>query len=418
MATGRAFFGSVDAEETHPLGVRERCRGGASDRSRKNTGDRSRVSSVSVERGNEGPITRASDPGGPRRRGASVLVFLLLLSLLAVTSPALSATRDIVLLDDGERLVGEIKGLEYGKLRIKADAYDTIQVKWDHVVALSSIGEFEINLLDGESLFGSLAEGEESGFVVVLSETGVLEVPLEEVSRIHPFEQTTWARIKGSISFGLNVASASNLFQASSHFDANYTARRYRTELTIDSLINDPASDLDRTSRHDLVLSSQRRLRGRWSSTFSAVARSNDELGLQLRTTLEGLGAYTLVSRRAARLELGGGLAFGREAPETGEPITNFEGIVALTSRVYSFGKREVSSNFVVWVYPSFTVPGRYRVELTGRVDRKLVKDFFISGNVNYSFDSDPQGVEVSPTGEDGQVKQDLALTLNIGYRF
>lgn len=368
-----------------------------------------------VERGNEGPGTRSGGPWGPRRRRASVLA---LVCLCAVSSPVLAAGPDIVHLDDGERLVGEIKGLEYGKLYVKADAYDTIQVKWENVVGLSSIGEYEINLLDGESLFGSLAEGEQSGVIVVLSETGVLELPVEEVVKIQPIEQTIWARMNGSISVGLNIASASNLFQASSHFDASYTARRYRTELTIDSLINDPASELDRTSRHDLVLSSRRQLRGRWSSTFSAVARSNDELGLQLRTTLEGVGAYTLVSKPAARLELGGGLAFGREDPESGERINNFEGIVTLHSRVFSFGERNVSSTFVVWVYPSFTVPGRYRVELNGRIERELVKDFFISGNVNYSYDSDPQGFEVSPTGGDDQVKQDLALTLNIGYRF
>ncbi len=53
--------------------------------------------------------------------------------------PALGAPKtDVVIFNNGDRLTGEVKSLERGRLRFKTDATDTISIEWGDVAYLSS----------------------------------------------------------------------------------------------------------------------------------------------------------------------------------------------------------------------------------------------------------------------------------------
>ena len=52
----------------------------------------------------------------------------------------------------GDRLTGEVKGLERGKLAFKTDPTGTIKIEWLDVASLESIETFEVDLTSGERL--------------------------------------------------------------------------------------------------------------------------------------------------------------------------------------------------------------------------------------------------------------------------
>ena len=63
----------------------------------------------------------------------------LIASLISIAMPAVAAdATDIVIFDNGDRLTGEVKSLERGRLRFKTDATDTISIEWDNVAFLKS----------------------------------------------------------------------------------------------------------------------------------------------------------------------------------------------------------------------------------------------------------------------------------------
>ena len=79
------------------------------------------------------------------------------IALLATIIPLFaSANTDVVVFDNGDRLTGEIKSLERGRLRFKTEATDTISIEWDNVAFLSSDQNIQIETYEGRRYLGRL----------------------------------------------------------------------------------------------------------------------------------------------------------------------------------------------------------------------------------------------------------------------
>ena len=70
-----------------------------------------------------------------------VLTGTLLMSLCANTW-ARDKT-DIILMANGDRITGEIKQLEHGKLRVSTDSLGEIRIEWDDIEQIDSTYEFQ-----------------------------------------------------------------------------------------------------------------------------------------------------------------------------------------------------------------------------------------------------------------------------------
>lgn len=74
-----------------------------------------------------------------------LLVFLFVLTVFA------RDVGDVVVLKNGDRLTGEIKGLQRGELRIKSDYMaEAVRLDWTKVERLESKSTFMIWLVDGK----------------------------------------------------------------------------------------------------------------------------------------------------------------------------------------------------------------------------------------------------------------------------
>jgi hypothetical protein len=81
------------------------------------------------------------------------LFFILLWFSLGASLNARAKT-DLVILENGDSIHGEIKSLERGILTLKTDWMGTIQVEWIHIQEIRSDFSFEVVLSDGQKSLG------------------------------------------------------------------------------------------------------------------------------------------------------------------------------------------------------------------------------------------------------------------------
>src|SRR5690606_8136846 len=75
---------------------------------------------------------------------------IALAAVIGLVGTAWAAPKtDVIVLVNGDRLTGEVKGLERGKLSFKTDATGTIQVEWDKVASLQSGQYLQVELTSG-----------------------------------------------------------------------------------------------------------------------------------------------------------------------------------------------------------------------------------------------------------------------------
>jgi hypothetical protein len=92
----------------------------------------------------------------------------LAVGFLAATGTA-SAKRknDSVVIMNGDRLVGEIKGLSEGELRFETDyILDEFHIDWSQVRQLQRLDTFRVDLRDGRRITGTIERRDGGHFVI------------------------------------------------------------------------------------------------------------------------------------------------------------------------------------------------------------------------------------------------------------
>ena len=90
--------------------------------------------------------------------------FLALLFLGFGVLPALCADRtDIIYMQNGDRITGEIKKLERGRLEYKTDDMKTLEVEWLKIDFIQSVHVFDMESVSGHRAHGQLVFPEPAG---------------------------------------------------------------------------------------------------------------------------------------------------------------------------------------------------------------------------------------------------------------
>ena len=63
---------------------------------------------------------------------------------------------DVIILENGDRITGEVKGLMSGQLELKTEYMGTVYINWEDIYDLVSNEGLQIELQNGERLVGSL----------------------------------------------------------------------------------------------------------------------------------------------------------------------------------------------------------------------------------------------------------------------
>ena len=313
----------------------------------------------------------------------------LIAAHMAITTPATAADdTDVVTFINGDRLTGEFKSLERGRLRFKTEATDTISIEWDNVAHLSSNQNIQVETAEGVRYLGHLSTSSDERQIVVETGSDPVRLEAERVILMTPIEERGLDRFDADVSAGYNFAKADDVTSTNVSADLNYRTEARIFGLNFDSLFtdsstNEPSQDLS------LDLNYTRLLIDRWLIGGVVSFERNDELGLDLRTSVGGGGGRILRQSNNSALSLTGGLLLSREKVDADVPDENFlEAFATLTWDWFRYDTPELDLTTSLQIIPNLTDSGEYRGELEIELKWEIVEDLYWSLVIADSYDS------------------------------
>ena len=328
--------------------------------------------------------------------------------ILAWPGAARASGTDTVVMRNGDRLVGEVKGLRQGTLEFKTDTMGTVSIKWDWVQQLTAPRFFEVENSAGSKFYGTIQPGA-AGKLGVLVDGALTELELVSVVKIRPLSQSFWDRLDGSISVGANYTRSSGIGQGS--LNADVASRRERfgwsTKLSTTITIQE---EQPRSSRTTYSFTYSRYLPSRWFIPIVGQLDRNTDLGFDLRSSAGGGIGRNLIQTNRSALAAVASFRVNREVPVSGETTSNVEAGIGSSYSYFTYDSPKTNVTLSCVLSPSLTVAHRYRVDMDVSLSREIVKDFTAGVTLYDAYDSRP------PT--EGSLKNDFGFTLNVGWSF
>lgn len=333
----------------------------------------------------------------------------LALIVLLVTGTALAKT-DVVIFKNGDRLTGEVKSLDRGHMRFKTDATDTISIEWDEVAYLSSDHNIQVETLLGARYLGTLVRSEERFNVIVETNEGPIKLNNTQVVKMTPIEEKGLSRLDGAVTFGYNFAKADESTQMNVGVDVEIRSEIRILSLKFDATLTDSTSN-EPNQRESLALDFKRLLRDRWFWSSGISFDRNDELGIDMRSSLSGGGGRILRQTDHSAIILEGGLKGTREdlAGSTADEET-IEAYGMVSWDWFRFDTPELDLSTSLEVIPNLSDTGRVRGELDIELKWEMIEDLFWQLSYYNSYDSDPATA--------GAEKNDYGIITSLGYKF
>jgi len=332
-------------------------------------------------------------------------------ALIAISMPAIAADKtDILIFVNGDRLTGEIKSLERGRLRFNTDATGTISIEWDDVASLKTDQNIQVETENGARYLGHLSATTDEKRLAVEMSSGPVVLENKHVILMTPIEERGLDRFDADVSAGYNFAKADEVTSTNFSADLNYRTEARILSLDFDSLYtdsstNDPSQDIS------LDLNYTRLLTDRWLIGGVVSFERNDELGLDLRTSVGGGGGRILRQSNNSSLSLTGGLLLSREKVDADVADENFlEAFATLTWDWFRYDTPELDLTTSLQIIPNLSDSGEYRGEFEIEFKWEIVEDLFWSLAIADSYDS-----KAELTGGENN---DYSIITSVGWDF
>jgi hypothetical protein len=316
---------------------------------------------------------------------------------------------DVVVLQNGTRVVGEIRSMSKGRLELKTDDMGTIQIEWGNVAQVTAPEFFEVEDMEGGLYFGSLRPGQTEDALEVVADWGVNALLLRRVARIELVESGFWDRFRGSIDAGASYTSASELLQVEVDGDLTYRRPRFEASARANAVLTQQP-DVDDTRRGSLTFGYARLFPNRQRIFAQGTLEQNQELGFDLRSSLLGGWAYMLARDQRNELVGGAGLAVNHEVPVEGESTTNVEVAFGFDWADFAYDFPNTDIRVTAFGFLGLNQWGRFRLEASASLRREVFSDFYVGVRGYESYDSDP--------ATEGAQQNDWGLSLTLGYSF
>lgn len=334
----------------------------------------------------------------------------LVVFALAVATPAAAQRTDVIVLENGDRITGEVRQLSRGLVEFRTNDAGTANINWSKVVSLRTIREFDVETADGQRFVGHLDAVPVRQLSVSTADGSVVAtVPIQEIVSLTPIGKRFLSKITGSINFGGSYTQSSGVVQTS--FDADATYRRPRFEAyTRLSMALTRQPDAEDTGRISTGLGYRRFYNNGLVVNPLALFERNADLGFLFRYTgALTIGRYLAHSNRVAVL-FGAGGALGRETPLDGSGITNSDALLSFDASVFTNDHPRTNIDCHILAFPSLNDPGRVRLNTNAQLKRELLRDFYFTITAYDAYDNRPASAEAKAN--------DVGLSLALGWSF
>ena len=332
---------------------------------------------------------------------------LVSLSLVLAPTSGVAQKTDTLWLNNGDRLIGEIKRLRKALLQYSTDDLGTVSVEWTKVDRLVSPATLEVEDYLGRRMVGRLLPAP-SHTLAVESPGRTDTVSMGLIVEIEPLEASFLQRLSGYVDLGFSFHSANHTLQLTTGTQVKYRGPKVETTFQFSSFFQDQDS-VAATSRNTASLSQRVFLKNAWSTGLALSADQNEELNLALRATVIGFLEHAVVQSNVLLVRAGGGLVLTRERYYDIDDVTyGLEAALSGQFEAFRYDRPKLDATVTTTVYPSITEWGRVRIESDARASYELVKDFFLTLSLFDQFDSRPPDVNAS--------KNDFGTTLSISW--
>jgi hypothetical protein len=318
----------------------------------------------------------------------SLTAVLIAASLASMTAPtAIAAGTDVALFRNGDRLTGEIKSLDRGKVSFDADATGVIKLEWDDIDQLFSTTTFELILDSGAKHYGTLIETTEDSVIRLQTQDGILDLPMQTVVRMTPIKSKLIDRMDMSVDAGYSLAKANGLEQTNLGYDFEY--REEKRQISFDADSSTSSSETDAKSKRVFTTLNYRRfVDAQWDPFAIGQVERNDELDIDRRITLGGGMSRWLRDTNASRISFGGGLvrSIEEDAGST-DTTSDTEAVVGMDLEWFRYDEPELDVSMQFNVYRRLSGSHEPRGNLDVNFRWEIFKDFFWGLNVYYTFD-------------------------------
>jgi Protein of unknown function, DUF481 len=338
------------------------------------------------------------------------LIPLVALALLLPAVPAAAVYSDTIVLNNGDRITGEVQVLSRGQLQMKTDDIGRLVINWDRVVSIGTSDPLDVSTGDGRLFFGRLDAAPDGG-IAVLNVDGTVAVTLTflEVVGLARIRPKFLDKIDGSFDIGASYTHSSGVGQAT--FSLNTVYRQPRFEAGLYAYVSATSQPHEPDSQRSTLRFGYTRYRTNELIVAPlAIFESNPDLGFDFR----GTGALT-VGRYLARtnngwIRFGVGGAVGGELSVEGEKATNVDALVSLNASLFAYHFPKMNIDFSLMAFPSVKGDSRIRLEASAKFKRELVKDVNFSVSAYDSYDNHPLSEEAST--------HDVGYALSFGWTF
>ena len=330
--------------------------------------------------------------------------------LLILLPEALAAQKtDTIHLFNGDKIVGEMKDLQLGLLRVKTDYMATVYIEWDQIQTVRTTKRWYVRMRSGAYFDGYLLASPQLDHLYVVSNGDSIHLQLIEITTLYRLNKGIWPRTDGSLSAGYSYQKSNGLSQLNLSGNATYLGDRSSVNFSFSS-ITTLQPEVDDNRKQDITLGYERNLWGRWTSGFTVGAESNTELDLDLRLRANALvGNYVVLTVHASNL-VGGGLQANLEQSGEGEASENYELFFGdrFRFKTYRFPKAEVTIDLAG--YYGLTIKDRFRFQTSATVRYEVVRDLQLGVEFYEQYDSRPL--------DGGSALNDFRVATTIGYVF
>jgi hypothetical protein len=331
--------------------------------------------------------------------------------LLGWSAPALAVKTDVLIMRNGDRITGEIKGLSYGKLDYSTDDAGRLSIEWEKVARLTSPHQFQFETVTGARYLGRLGASNRDGSLAVFG-AGADTLAIASVVVISPINAGLLQRVTSYLDVGFTLAKANQATTFSTSGAANYQGETFGSQFKFDSYAQGQEST-PTTTRNSARQSLTWYLQKRWSAVALAQVEQNEELALDHRFT--GGGGLQRSLAHTNRMELAAALGAVATQEKFSSELgtvssTNLEGLAVINWSAFRFDSPKLDFNFSSALFPSFSDWGRVRGQTDLRIKYELFKDFNVGMLLTDTFDSRPPDPSVS--------ENDYVTTLTIGWSY
>jgi hypothetical protein len=301
---------------------------------------------------------------------------------------------------NGDRLTGEVKGIDAGVLYVDLDYADgTLSLQWSKVTHLESGQQFIVSTQDGSVYSGTLNSIETvlgQTLKIRVAETAQKGVTLEgsRISKLTETSEKFWQRMNGAVNFGTTYSKGNQSTQYNLSSQTEYLRERWQARADFTSNLS-ASTGANTSTRNQLQFGALRLLP--WRHYFYSGLGSllqDSEQGIKLQTNVGiGIGRYLKNTNHVSMSVLAGMAWRNTQYQPSIVPIARQNvGASMIAANLRAFVFKRTNLNVTSYVFPAVSEPGRVFSDTNATIYVKIVGN--LSWNLSFygNWDNQPPG--------------------------